>query len=52
MELLTLAYCGVDENVNSNNELYGSECIQEACNPFVFPRYRVSSVVVGMSEGI
>ena len=52
VELLTLAYRSVSTDVNSKNELNGSECIQEACNPFVLPRYRVSSVVVRMSEGI
>ena len=52
VELLTLAYRGVNENENSNDELYGGEHIQEPCDPSVLSRYCVCSAVVKMSEGI
>ena len=47
VEILTWGvHCSVDENVDPKAELYGSNRIQDAPDPFVLPRDRVSSVVM------
>ena len=46
----TWVRCSVNEHVNSKAKLYDDNCIQDTRDPFVFPRYRVSSVTVMMSE--
>lgn len=48
--VLTWAQCSRNEHVNSNTELCGGNCIQDAGDPLVLPRYRVSSVMVRVSE--
>ena len=40
----------MNKNVDSKAELYGGDCVQDARDPFILPRYRVSSGIVGMSE--
>ena len=52
VELLTRIQCSVNDGVNSNTELCGCNRIQCTCDPFVLPRYRVSSVAVRISEHI
>ena len=52
LELLTSIHRSVNDDVKSNNELYGGKRIQEACNPFVLLRYCESSVIVILSERI
>jgi len=42
----------VGKKVNPKTELHGGEHIQEARDPFVLHRYRVSSVMVRMSRYI
>lgn len=50
MEVPTWVRCSVNEHVNSKAKLYDDNYIQDTRDPFVFPRYRVSSVTVMMSE--
>ena len=50
VKVLTLVHRSTNQNVNPNTELHGDEYIEDARDPFVLPRYRVSSVVVGVSE--
>ena len=52
VELLTSVDRNVNDDVKSKNKLYGGERIQDASDPFVLPRYRVSSVAVRMSKRI
>jgi len=50
VEVLTRALCSANEHIESNTELYGGDCIQDARDPFALPRYRVSPVTVRMDE--
>ena len=52
VELLTSVHRNMNDDVKPNDELYGGERIQDACDPLVLPRYRVSSVAVRVSERI
>ena len=38
--------------MNPKAELYGGNCIEDTRDPFIFPRYRVSSVTVRISESV
>lgn len=37
-------------HIESNTEIRRGDCIQDACDPFALPRYRVSPVIVKISE--
>ena len=37
-------------HVSSDSELYGGDCVQGTRDPLVLPRYRVSSVMVRISD--
>ena len=50
VEVLTCAHYRANENLNSDTELYGDNCIQDAGDPFVLLRYRVSSVTIRINE--
>ena len=50
VEVSTWVQCSVNRNLNSDTKLDGNNRIQDASNPFVLPRYRVSSVIVRTSE--
>ena len=41
-----------NEQINSNTELHGGNCIQDARDPFVLPRDSVCSVTVKVSERV
>jgi len=51
-EVFTRIQGSPKEHVNSDAELYGDNCIQDARDPFVLPRYRVRSVSARVSEPI
>ena len=40
----------MNEHGSPNTELHGDKDIQEACDPFVFPRYRVRPGMVRVSD--
>ena len=42
----------MNKGENPDGELYDGTCVQDARDPLVLPRYRVSSVAVKMSERI
>jgi hypothetical protein len=50
VEVLTWVLCSVNDHIAPNTELYGSDCIQDARNPFALPRYRVNPAMVKMNE--
>ena len=52
MEVPTWVRSLFGKKVNSKTELHGGERIEEARDPFVLHRYRISSVMVRMSEHI
>ena len=52
VEILTWIQCRPSGLVNSNNEMRDNNCIQYACNPFVLPRYSVSSGMIKVSERV
>jgi len=52
VEVLTLVRCGPNDHVDPNTELHDANCIQNACDPFLLPRYSVNSVMVRVSERI
>lgn len=43
---------GMDENIDPKTKLHGGGCVQDACDPFVLPRYCVSSGMARMSKNI
>jgi len=50
VEVLTWTYYRPSDQENSNTELRGGNCTQDACDPSVLPRYSVSPVIVKVSE--
>ena len=42
----------MDENIDPKTKLHGGGCVQDACDPFVLPRYCVSSGMATMSKNI
>jgi hypothetical protein len=48
--VFTWLQCSLNEHVDSNNKQCDGKCTQDARDPFVFPRDRISSVIVGMSQ--
>ena len=50
VEVLTRIFYSANNHIESDTELYGSDRIQHARDPFALARYRVSPVTVGMDE--
>jgi len=52
VEVLTWTRRGQNGKVNSDTELHGGNCIQDARDPFVLPRYSVRPVILKVSRRI
>ena len=50
VKVLTLGLYSVNERIESNTRLYDDNRIQDARDPFVLLRYRISPAMVKMSE--
>ena len=51
-EAFTWMQRNVNEPVKYNTELRSGNCIEDGCDPFILPRYRVSSAIGRVSEGV